>query len=259
MSKLQNKLVKGTTNLNKGTVQLPNKENIVEKRYAQASLQQEIIKWNENYVGKLTHDGKDIMEAMNQVQFNNGAIIVQLYHQDFIPESHVIVGDSGKIKSWRFAPPLIDVRRHATDPEALDLNPIPTIFKGVIVGMANDVKLSFIKRKNEMIANGMFTDDFIIPEVGDTVNLTFFMTKDLRFYINKQQKELDIVITPQNYTIENFDYTFKLTEYHIESIIKRDQVGKEPAANYKYRDLIMSVNKPEDIHNIFEINENWEV
>jgi hypothetical protein len=259
MSKIASKLVKGTNNLYKGVPQTVNKVDKVTQLYREAMFQKEIIKWNEEYVGKKRTNGEDIMKAMSKVQFSNGAVIVQLYRQDFIPNCHVITSDSNKIKSWRFAPPLIDVRRHATDPESLAVNPIPTIYKGIIVGIAPDVQLSYLRKQEEMRALGMDLGNYSIPEVGDTVYLSYFMTKDMRFYINKQEKELDIVITPENYSIENFDYTFKVTEFHIESIVKPNKAKELADAVYTHRDFIMSVNKPEDIHNIFEINENWEV
>lgn len=259
MSKIASKLVKGTNNLYKGVPQTVNKVDMVTQLYREAMFQKGIIEWNENYVGKKRVNGEDIIKAMSNVQFSNGAVIVQLYRQDFIPDSHIIMSDYNRIKSWRFAPPLIDVRRHATDPESLAVNPIPTIYKGIVVGIAADVQLSYLRKREEMKALGMDLSNFAIPEVGDTVYLSYFMTKDMRFYINKQEKELDIVITPENYSIENFDYTFKVTEFHIESIVKPNKAKDLADAVYNHRDFIMSVNKPEDIHNIFEINENREV
>lgn len=259
MSKIASKLVKGTTNLYKGVPKNVNTVDKITQLYRDATFQKEIIKWNEDFVGKKRTNGENIIDAMSKVQFSNGAVIVQLYRQDFIPDSHIIMSDYDKIKSWRFAPPLIDVRRHATDPESLAVNPIPTIYKGIVVGIAPDVQLSYLRKKEEMKALGMDVTNFVIPEVGDTVYLSYFMTKDMRFYINKQEKELDIVITPENYSIENFDYTFKVTEFHIESIVKPNKAKELTDAVYTHRDLIMSVNNSEDIHNIFEINESWEV
>lgn len=255
--KLDTKFVKGTNNLNKGVPQTVDTESAVNKLYREAIFQKEIIDWNTNFVGKKRRNGEDIIEAMSKVVFNGNTIIVQLYHQDFIPASNVVIGDDNKIHAWRFAPPLIDIRRHATDPESLAVNPIPTIFKGVIVGVSKNVKFEKMQMRKVMENLGMNTSDYLIPEVGDVVYLTFFATKDNRFYIDKQEKELDIVITPENYTIENFDYTFKISEFQIESIVRRDCVDKVSDYSYKYANLINQVNNPEDIHKIFTINENW--
>jgi hypothetical protein len=257
--KIDSKMVRGTTNLYKGVPQTTDTEGAANKLYREAMFQKEIINWNTNYVGKKRSNGDDIIEAMANVKFNTGTVIVQLYHQDFIPESNVVIGDDNKIQAWRFAPPLIDVRRHPTDPESLAVNPIPTVFKGVIVGLSDDIRFNYLLRKEQMEKIGMDVSDFIIPEVGDIIYMTFFLTKDTRFYINKQEKELDIVITPTNYTIENFDYTFKVSEFNIESIVKRDKVELVSDYKYKYASLINQVNDPEDIHKIFTVNENWEV
>ena len=258
ISKIESKLVKGTNNLYKGTAQTTDTESALNRLYREALFQKEIINWNTNCVGKRRRNGQDIMEAMNRVKFTSGTIIVQLYHQDFIPASNVVVSkESGKIQSWRFAPPLIDVRRHPTDPESLAINPIPTIFKGVIVGMSDDITFNYLLRKTEMEKLGMDTSDYVTPKIGDTIYTNFFLTKDNRFYIDKQEKELDIVITPENYTIENFDYTFKISEFNIESIVRSNEVTNVSDYKYPFADMINQVEVPEDINKIFSINENW--
>jgi len=253
------KFTKGSTNLYKGVAAVQQKDDTLEKLFNQVQFQKEIIDWNENYVGKKRKNGNDIMEDMKKIQLVNGSIVVQLYRQDYIPESNVVVDANGKIKSWRFAPPVIDIRQTPTHPESLAVNPIPTIYKGVIVAMAQDVKLSYLRKKKELESLGEDVSGFLVPEVGDAVYLKYFMTKNTRFYINKQEKELDIVITPQNYTIENFDYTCLIGEFEIESIIKKEFLGSETDAKYKFRDAMMSINELSDLSKVIEINENWQV
>lgn len=218
-------------------------------------FQKKAIDWNRNYVGKKRKNGTDLMTEMNKIQLTGNSIIVHMFKEYPITASKVTFNEDGKIVSWVCEPSIIDNRKHSTDKENWALNPIPTIWKGVVVGISDNVKLTIANRKKEMEDKGLDVSNYISLSVGDIVYLNHFMTKNMRFYIDKQEAIQDIVYSPTNYTLDNFEMLFKITEFEIESIVKRDQVDKVVDADYPYADYMMNMN-PENFTEYYVINEN---
>lgn len=215
----------------------------VRTKLLELKFQQEAIKWNNNCVGKKRRNGSDLMKEMSKIEVNGDGIIIQMYRQLPIADSSVIFEEyTGKIASWNYDPERIDARAHPTHNEAWVLNPIPTISKGVIVGISKDVQLHYARKKKEMVELGMNVDDFIIPEVGDVIYTNHFMTKNQRYYIDKQDKTRDIVVTPTDFTLENFDFLFKISYIDIESIVKKEFVGNLVDDKSVHEELFMKIN-----------------
>lgn len=238
MANLKHNIVKGSTKFNNGVTKEVSDAQIAQNLYNEAKLQQDVNDWNSNYVGKKRVNGDNIMDAMKNIQLHSGNLIVQAYKLDVLPAEKFITDENGKIRSWVFSPALIDVRRHPTDPESLAPSPIPTIYKGVVIGIDPNIIINFTRRRDEMIALGMDVSNYVIPEVGSTVYLNNFMTKDNRFYIDKHSKERNLVVSPRNFSLENFDMTFKLTEFHIESIVRKGKEHTMPDYIHPYANVI---------------------
>ncbi len=206
-------------------------------------FQQEAIKWNRDYVGKKRKDGSDLMKEMSKIEINGDGIIIQMYRQLPIDDSSVMFEEfTGKIATWNYDPERIDARAHPTHDEAWVLNPIPTISKGVIVGISKDVQLHYARKKKEMEELGLDVTGFIIPQIGDVIYTNHFMTKNQRYYVNKQDKTRDIVVTPTDFTLEKFDFLFKISYVDIESIVKKDLADSLIDNKSKYEDMFMKMN-----------------
>ncbi len=254
-------LSKGSKNFGSTYVKKVDIDREFREKVMQLQTQKESIIWNRDYVGKKRRNGEDLMKEMEKIQLTNSSIIIQLYREDTIPAKTVSFDENGKIVNWLWAPSLIDARRAVNDPESLVPNPIPTISKGIVVGVSPDVTMNYLKKKKEMEALGMDISNFKILEVGDVVYTNHFMTKNMRYYIDKQEKTRDIVITPTDFTLENFDFLFKITDYEIESIVKKDCINSLVDAKYPHEELFMSMNENnfKDYFVIKEDNENMEI
>lgn len=218
-------------------------------------FQKKAIDWNMNYVGKKRKNGSDLMVEMEKIQLAGNSIIVHMFKEYPITAAKVSFNENTKIVSWVCEPSIIDNRKHSTDKESWALNPIPTIWKGVVVGISDTVKLNIANRKKEMEDKGLDVSNYISLSVGDTVYLNHFMTKNMRFYIDKQEAIQDIVYSPTNYTLDNFELLFKVTEFEIESIVKRDSVQDVVDYNYPYADYMMNMNES-NFTEYYIINEN---
>lgn len=248
------KLVKGKVRSDKGIVKKVNTTQEFKHLLKDVEVQKAAIIWNREFVGKKRRNGQNLIEELKKVQLTNNCMIVQLYREYPIAEDKIIFNEEGKISSWVCMPALIDARAHSTHKENWELNPIPTISKGIIVAISPELQLDYVKKKKELEENGIDVTNYMVPEVGDTVYTNHFMTKNMRYYIDKQEALKDIVVTPTDYTLEKFDFIFKITGYEIESIVKRDCVDKVVDNDHKYADLFLSLNE-DNLHEHYIINE----
>lgn len=237
--------VNAATHIPKSTLVKKIDTNLVKRELIeQLERQKKAIEWNTEYVGKKRKNGQDIIEALKPLQLTNNSMIVQLYFEDCLTPSKIRFNSEGKIISWAYEPTRIDMRKHQTsnNPDDWKESPVPTIFKGVIVALAPDVQLNALRKRKELEDFGMDVSNYIIPSVGDVVYLRHFQTVNTRFYIDKNERLLDYLIDPSNYSLDHFDFIFHITDYEIESLVRKEDVPNLADAKYPHEELFSKIN-----------------
>jgi len=259
----KSQMVRGKTQDNKGVVKKLDQNQQLTFLKFELFLQKSIMEWNNEYVGKKRKDGSDITAEFKKIKLQNNSIVIQMFKEYPLPAEKVVISEEQgeqKILSWVFAPSRIDNRKHATDDESWVINPLPIMSKGVIVAISDDVRLNYAIKKKEMEAFGLDTSDFVIPSVGDVVYTNHFFAKNMRYYIDKCQQLGDSIVSPEEYTLENFEFLFKITPFEIESIVKKGEADKLVDSKYKYEELFEKIDT-DNILDYYKLSkdENWEV
>jgi hypothetical protein len=179
-----------------------------------------VDKWNNEYVGKKGMDDKDLTEYFKSIQLDSG-LVIQMFMEN--PIKHIVKNQDGQVINLDFSIQQIDNRKRNTDTPNWVTTPFPVIDKAVIMAISPVTKLMYIKQYKELKEAGYDTTEFIIPEVGDIIYTNHFMFKDSRYYVDKQAKCEDFVKSQEELRLNNFDFLFKVSNYEIESIIKRDK------------------------------------
>ena len=211
--------------------------------FLQTMFLRDAIIWNTEYVGKKRRNGSLLSEEFKKIQLTNDAIVIQMFREYPIDVNKIDFSPNGKIASWIWDPTMIDNRQHSTHEEHWVLNPIAVISKAVIVAMSPEVVLSYIKRREELKAAGVDVSGYVIPEVGDVVYTNHFMTKNMRYYIDKQEQVRDIVTSPKEFRLDGFDFLFKVTQYEIQSIVKKQYADDLVDNKFPLEDAILAISK----------------
>lgn len=196
--------------------------------------------WNNNYVGKKDMEGNDLTEHFSNLQLESG-LIIQMFMEN--PLKKLVKTESGDVSSINFGLRQIDGRKRNTDAAKWVTTPFPVIDKGVIMAISPQVKVWFYETKEKLEKyNPEEAKKFIIPEVGDIVYTGHFMFKDNRYYIDKQAKCEDFVKNQEELRLVKFDFLFKITNYEIESIVKKENYNKL-ADNYGSKTIVLETAK----------------
>lgn len=244
-----------TQNKDKGTVKSISIDDIYDARMYMINQQKTNMLWNNEFVGKQTKRGLNIIEELKKVQLSGDSIIVQLYKEWAINPDTVSFTEDGKIENFSYSASAIDVRQRNTDAPHLIENPMNVIFKGVIVAMSPFAKIQYAKVVEEAKALGI---EAVMPEVGDTVYMHKFITKDRRFYLNKTEMHYDRVDDPLSVSLAYFDYLFKISSFDIEAIVKTDKASELVDAKYPFEELFNQIT-PENIREYYYVDENRKV
>lgn len=179
--------------------------------------------WNKEYVGIKGMDEKDIKSHFDNIKLESG-MIIHMYMEN--PIKHIVRTEDGKVINLDFSLQQIDNRTRNTDKPNWVATPFPVIDKGMIVSISDSCKLWYYQRRKELSQfDQKLADEFIIPEVGDVVYTNLFMFKETRYYVDKQAKCEDFVKSQEEVRLNNFDFLFKISNYEIESIVKRDRIN----------------------------------
>jgi hypothetical protein len=180
--------------------------------------------WNNECVGKKGMDGKDLVEHFNNIQLDNGFMVIQMFMEN--PIKSIVKNENDEVVSLNFSLQQIDGRKRNTDQANWVTTPFPVIDKGVIMAISPSLKLWYYEQKEKLAKyDKKAAEAIIVPEVGDVVYTNHFMFKDTRYYVDKQTKCEDFVKSQEELRLNNFDFLFKVTNYEIESIVKRDRVN----------------------------------
>lgn len=187
------------------------------------SGQDYIDNWNTKCVGSKGMNDNDLIEHFNNIQLDGSSIIIQMYMEN--PIKSLIINDSNnEIVSVDYGVQQIDYRTRNTDVAKWGPSPFPVIDKGVIMAISPQVKMWYYETKEKLSKyDKAAADSFIIPEVGDIVYTNHFLFKEHRYYPDKQKKCEDFVKSQEELRLNNFDFLFKITNYEIESIVKRER------------------------------------
>jgi hypothetical protein len=187
------------------------------------SGQKYIDKLNTEHVGKKGLMGDDLLEHFKNIQLDGSNIVIQLFMENPV-KSLMINDDNNEVISISSGIQQIDKRKRNTDVATWGNTPFPVIDKGVIMAISPQVKLWYYEQREKLAKyDPIAAEEFVIPEVGDIVYTNHFMFKETRYYPNKQRKCEDFVKNVEEVRLENFDMLFKVTNYEIESIVKRDR------------------------------------
>ena len=181
--------------------------------------------WNSERVGKMNMSGEDITEHFKNIQLESG-MIIQMYMENPIKYISRNV-DTGEIIHIDYSLRQIDARKRNTDAAHWVPTPFPVIDKGVIMAISPATKLWYYEQKEKLAKfDPVAAEELIIPEVGDVVYTNMFQLKDLRYYINKQKKCEDLVKNQVEIRLNQFNFLFKVENFNIESIVKRDKISQ---------------------------------
>ena len=182
-----------------------------------------VDKWNTESVGKLTMDGEDLTEHFKTIQLDGSNLVVHMYMENPI-KSLTISDTTNEVISLDFGIQQIDYRKKNTDVATWGPTPFPLIDKGVIMALSPQLVLWYHEMKERIAKyDSAAAEQFIVPEVGDIVYMNHFLFKEHRYYPNKQSKCEDFVKNQEEVRLSKFDLLFKVTNYEIESIVKRDK------------------------------------
>jgi hypothetical protein len=180
--------------------------------------QMEVDLWNTTYVGVKDKFGNPVSEY-NNLQLDNLNLVVQMFMEN--PVKAVIEQDGERMIIPGISQ--IDGRKRNTDaPNWID-TPFPLIDKGIIVAVSPWLQAHYYELKEKMGRfNPELAEKLVAPEVGDMILTNHFMFKETRFYYDKQAKCNDFVRNQEEIRLDNFSYMFKISNYDIEAIIKKD-------------------------------------
>lgn len=180
--------------------------------------------WNNNYVGKKGMDEKDITKHFENIQLENG-LIIQMFMEN--PIKKMTVTEEGEVTALNYSLRQIDARERNTDKPKWVVTPFPVIDKSVIVAISPQTQLWYYEQKEKLAKyNPTAAESYKIPEVGDIVYTNQFMFKEGRYYIDKQAKCNDFVKNQMELRLGEFDFLFKITNFEIESIVKKEDYNK---------------------------------
>lgn len=176
-------------------------------------------KWNTEYVGVKDRHDNLLSDLFKDLQLDNHNLIVQMFMEN--PIKDVIEQEGNNL----IVPGIsqIDGRKRNTDaPNWID-TPFPLIDQGIIVAISPWLQLFYYELKDKMSKFDMrIADSILIPEVGDMITTNHFMFKETRFYPDKQKKCNDFIRNQEELRLNEFSFLFKITNYDIESIIKKE-------------------------------------
>lgn len=209
------------------------KQDREEMLYKYLAEQQRIIDYNTNKINNVSKRGLDLKNEFKKVQLTGNSFVVQCYVEDLF--KHVGLNKDGKMVSMFINQSQLDAREKYSDPAKWVVNPIPIINKGILMAISPDLVLMYQKTKKELTAYDKEAGEkMVIPKVGDTVYLNHFMSKDTRFYLDKQARMNDSVKSQTEYHLHEFDMMFLLDSYAIESIVPKEFAEELPDAPSKY-------------------------
>lgn len=179
-----------------------------------------VDEWNNEYVGSKGMDGKDLKSHFDNIQLESG-LVIQMFMEN--PIKLLVKNPDDTVNSLDFGIQQIDYRKRNTDVATWGPTPFPVIDKGVIMSISPALKLWYYEQKEKLAKyDKEAADKFIIPEVGDIVYTSHFLFKEHRYYVDKQDKCKDFVKSQEELRLEQFDFLFKITNYEIESIVKKE-------------------------------------
>lgn len=184
------------------------------------SRQLQIDDWNTNFVGKKDKFGNSVESLFNDYVLDNQSIVVQLYLENCV--KGVITTEDGK---HLIVPGIsqIDGRKRNTDAPVWIDTPFPVINKGIILSVSPWLQYHYMELREKMLKlNPELANSIVIPEAGDMVTTNHFMYKETRFYPDKQKKTNDFVRSQEEFRLEEFSFMFKISNYDIEAIVKKD-------------------------------------
>lgn len=208
------------------------------KMWAVCERQKDVIDFNNNFVGKTTKRGLDLKNEFKKIQLSNNNLVIHAYLEDIFKE--ITFTEDGKANTYIASISQIDARRNSTEPSNWVVNPIPIISKGIIMSIS-----PFVVKHYDDLQKQLGAENVVVPKVGDTVYLNHFMTKDSRFYLDKQKRMLDSVKSQTEYHLNEFDMLFMVDMYTIEAVVPSEIANTliDSPTNYPYLEFFNNMTQ----------------